>query len=91
MTKTTTTERALTTAEVTKAPKLRPAKTEDGVHTGMWVTLHASVALSDHGPIAVPTGTLITSPISGGIDGRLSSMCERRKIGTNGATIVYRF
>lgn len=41
--------KTLTVADVTRAPAMRPAETEDGVRTGMWVTGADSVALADDG------------------------------------------
>ena len=61
----------LSTNDVTRKPKTKPAKTEDGVATGMLITLAESVALAGAEPVRVPAGTLITHAICGGYSGRL--------------------
>lgn len=80
----------ITIASVTKAPKLRPAKTEDGVNTGMWVTLAPSIALSRSGPMEIAAGTCITGSLAGGWHDALNSMYSARKIGHGGNQILYR-
>jgi hypothetical protein len=52
--------------KISKMPKTKPARTDDGVSTGMLVTLQDSVALCAGKELHVPSGTLITSPISTG-------------------------
>jgi hypothetical protein len=87
-----TNEAKLTVADVTKRPATKPAMTEDGVGTGMEVTLVESVALANNGDvIRVPAGTLISQPLCGGFDGKLNANYSGCKIGTDGEEIVYRF
>lgn len=71
---------ALTTTDVTRAPRMRPTKTEDGVNTGFWITLEESVAIkNDDGAILdIPAGTLLTAVISSGMDWRLGCRYESR-------------
>lgn len=71
-----------TESKITKTPKTRPAKTEDGIATGMLVTLHESVAIDMRGNEKVlPPGSLISRPLSGGFDGRVNSNVSRHKLG----------
>lgn len=76
--------------DVTKTPSTKPALTEDGVATGMYITLASSVAMKNGAPAVIPPGTLISGPLSRGFDGTLNCNVERRKIGTDGDEIVYR-
>lgn len=86
-----TTETTLTKADVTKSPKMRPARTEDGVTTGIWVTLAESVALVNGVPRRLPAGTLLSAPTSAGNDGSLGCMVQRRALVEEHVTAVYRF
>ena len=79
-----------TTNDVTRASKTRPAKTDDGVCTGMLVTLYDSVALSQGNVLPVPAGSLITQATSSGMSWRLGCHSTHHKLGTSGAEIIYR-
>lgn len=83
--------KTLTVADVTARPKTRPAKTEDGVETGMHVTLTDSIAMSGGKIVRVPAGSLISGPISGGIDIDGCTMTTRCKLGLGGPDLVFRF
>ena len=81
----------LTRAEVTRRPKTRLSLTADGVATGLYVTLHDSVAMTERGDVlCVPAGSLLTAPLCGGYDGRLDADYSGCTLGTDGESIVYR-
>ena len=80
----------LTMASVTKAPKMRPTKTEDGVHTGLWVTLSESVGLIGRDVAVIPAGTLLSSPICGGFHNGLGAHYQQRTNVSSGLGVVYR-
>ncbi len=76
---------------ITNTPQTKAAKTEDGISTGLLITQHESVALDINGAEKViPAGSLITRALSGGFDGRINSMADRRKLGTSGEDVTFR-
>ena len=82
----TTKTATLTVADVTKAPALRPILTDDGVPTGVWLTLAPCVALdAKNRPTSLPTGSRITAPTCGGFHGVLGSNYEGRTLVGNGS------
>lgn len=76
---------------ITKTPKTKAAKTQDGISTGMLITLEEGVAIDSNGQEkVVPAGSLISRALSGGFDGRINGMSDCRKLGTGGDEVVFR-
>ena len=76
--------------DVTRKPATKPLKTDDGVCTGILITLRESVALADDKPLEIPAGTLITGAICGGHSSRLGSNYAGHQLSTSGTFINYR-
>jgi hypothetical protein len=86
-------EKTAVASKVTVAPACKPAKTEEGITTGMWVTIGPSVGMRQVGgegdvvAVEIPAGSLISSVTSSG-NHTLLGMSESRKFGD--AEITYR-
>ena len=77
---------------VTPMPPTKPAKTSDGICTGMLITLSDAVAYDDaaRSAIKVPAGTIVSRSLAGGYHPGIGGNYTSRKIGTDGKEVSFR-